>query len=579
MRVDTAFSEVKMFATGLSKDTSKYETPFLEIYLHYLKYFENAPLVQDVKYVPHDLQHSVRVLESFCDMVDPNATKEFDSRTWFIVGVSIYLHDIAMQFKPEDRKKHGMDGASFIQEQADLQTTPIHTLDQDDIYCIKKIVNAHTNSPGLSTEKVFQTIESAYPPGKDSIMLKQLAAMIRIADELDISRDRIKKYDRFDYGIEISIDENQINDESFVHWEKCELFNRPQIVQDNSRRDYNIHLVPIDETVKNRIDIYGYRITCLLLAIVINKVSKSLNEMKAYGDISKNGYCKDLSAVLMVTNPPNLELESAYFELSVESIKEASIASEIKEYKFPKETAKRKKNLSRTSIDIKVVANKQAKKLQAQLKNINFIESGHYKVSSTHCVHDWINCKMLVHNRELSDLMIKCIVNDILSRSTLEENCALKLPDVVLGVDSTGFLLASKVAMTLCLPFTSYIPSRYNNEISEMDRNIFGEFTTKCSDIVLITDVVVFGEAVAQAIAAIKKIVSIENDCITIYTMFVRETNSKLDSELEGVHIKSLTKKLSTSLIEEKECLLRLQGRCVDTKKPLISDGGVLCDK
>ena len=152
-----------------------------------VKYFLDEIPKTFPEYTKHDIEHSERVID-YLDLIIPDSLKkELDTYEIFFLLASAYLHDIGMIRFPEDedtdseliREMHHLRSEKFIVENyKDLSIE-----DEHQARIIGKICRGHRKedlrSFRIETYKIGHTIN-----------VPLLAALLRIADELDITFER-----------------------------------------------------------------------------------------------------------------------------------------------------------------------------------------------------------------------------------------------------------------------------------------------------------------------------------------------------------------------------------------------------
>ena len=182
------------------------------------------------EYTDHSQLHSLTVIDSCNRLIGRGQIEKLNKDEVFVLLMACYLHDVGMglsdrdydEFKdimgekayfaehPDDtradflRTYHNEFSALFIEKYADLFDLP----SEEYVYAIKQVSRGH--------RKTDLYDESQYPsnykmPNGNTVCLPYLAALVRLADEIDVaaSRNPIILFDLDLLSTEISIIENK----------------------------------------------------------------------------------------------------------------------------------------------------------------------------------------------------------------------------------------------------------------------------------------------------------------------------------------------------------------------------------
>ena len=167
-------------------------------------------------YTDHSELHSLTVID-FCNaLIGGDQVEKLNADEIYVLLMSCYLHDIGMGISESDyeifkqkfhadayfaahpegtaadlvRKYHHEFSALFICKYAELLEIP----SPEHLFCIAQVSRGHRQTD-LMDENEYP---AAYPlPGGNTVCLPYLAALIRLADEIDVAADRntLLKYD------------------------------------------------------------------------------------------------------------------------------------------------------------------------------------------------------------------------------------------------------------------------------------------------------------------------------------------------------------------------------------------------
>ncbi len=220
----------------LSWTSKMKQRSYREIWRYMANYYgeeldKRAPK-NEIAFTLHDYSHHCRNIYRVIEQI----VKGLDmlEEETFVLAVSVLLHDISMTNMDFERQKHSEESAEFIQSDAERQRALWHNVEENLRDCIAAIVKGHSDlKVYLDGEEVIKekTLESkdltdempgAWDP---QIRSRLLAGILRLADELDITRERIgnRKYiEQFD-----ETDPEQ--KKSLRHWKALECFKNVEI--------------------------------------------------------------------------------------------------------------------------------------------------------------------------------------------------------------------------------------------------------------------------------------------------------------------------------------------------------------
>jgi hypothetical protein len=203
---------------------AKYKGKWDALRLVYERVLDQGPIIQYTAYTPHDYsRHCTGIYRNigifFIDIIKKVVTQE----ELFILNVSVLLHDIKMAYdsSPEMRNAHGQSAKEFILDEVYKQksSTLSDLLTKPQTLAIVDVILGHSD---IKSETRINTIDllpldAEFLIGElgKPINVRLLAAILRFADELDITSARIEG---------IKIDRYPINEDSEKFWRQCELF-------------------------------------------------------------------------------------------------------------------------------------------------------------------------------------------------------------------------------------------------------------------------------------------------------------------------------------------------------------------
>ncbi len=190
---------------------TEFERKFANLVNYAAPILEHGPELSSIGFTPHDFTHHVKDIYSLFDKMLPKAffKKYSKGENLFVLLTGTLFHDIGMtkEWNDDVRAKHSKIGkemflAYFAESSADsVVKQSIETRYSE---YIGDIIYAHSDvkesdGPGIET---FRDIYDKYEKRKygtkgnqEEINVPFLAALLRLADELDITYERIENID------------------------------------------------------------------------------------------------------------------------------------------------------------------------------------------------------------------------------------------------------------------------------------------------------------------------------------------------------------------------------------------------
>jgi len=515
----------------------QYQEKFNEIVKQYAPKLPDKILLDNSAFTLHDFNnHCIDIYKIISEVLlyEELAYDEnhgLTQKELFILNLAVLFHDIGMDVLGANRKKHSLNSAQYLEaEYADSRSVfrQVSKLTKSEFYALKAIIIAHSDvkdgtvtseENGLNSPQLCN--HSAHPTGQ--IRTKFLAGILRIADELDVSSDRIgtgdivqqikegksklikiKKTQTTNADTEAEIKQWEGYIESLEYWEKL------QYIINVKRENKKIILKIDDDYVQNGLDeSKTVRSIANELVDIQRKIEKELNVVlnKAIVGIKEKNIVPVESVSLKSENP---DIESEVHDLlsvmQLEEIPDQTLVDENHDY------VKNKKSLvDIVTESIPVVLDKELEKLiNEEVNNRKMIKFGHFILNNNFCARDWIDTKDLVETKLLLDKIVEVMVKHI-NTNQLENY-------IIIGIDLVGSLLASKIAFALQKPFSYIIPAKEEGNSAEPDIKVEIDTFEK---IILITDAIVTYDTIKTAIQNY----NLEERLYSIYTIFYRKND------------------------------------------------------
>ena len=435
-----------------------------------------------------------------------------------------------------------------------------------EIRALKAIVLAHSNIKDGSVSSEENGLHS--PKLKDYssktggvIKTKFLAGVLRLADELDVSSERLgtgeleqqieegqKEIEKLKESIKTEADKKKIEKwekyiDSLKHWKRLHLISE---VKRNQNRD-TIELCVDDEYIERCLD-DGQTEKSIArdLIDIYLEINKKLQEaiQEAFSERRVRKYIP-VKQVKIVTDNVSLDTAIKKF-LSVRSLNDES-----KETKQTFNQEEKGKDLPR------LIDEELEKEIFDEVNKRNLIKFGHYLLNENYCARDWIDTKEVVETKKILNKLVEAIVKDINSKEHRNY--------IIVGVDLVGALLASRVAFSLQKPLTYIVPEKDedNNTDQEIDLNL-----DENVDVILVTDAIVTYNTINKAISKY----SLENKIDSIYTIFFRQSDKVKCDNTNVEKTLSMNNLFGIELFEKQKCIYN-KNKCIAQNQKLNSEG------
>lgn len=206
-----------------------FENNFANLVNYVAPILEQGPSLSSIGFTPHDFTHHVKDIYSLLDKMLPTAfyQKYSTGENLFILLTGALFHDIGMtkEWNDDVRNKHSNIGKEifltpFIKN--DVGSVIKQNIDLNYSEYIGDIIYAHSDlKESDDSTETFREIYYKYEKSQyvskgkhEEINVPFLAALVRLADELDITYERIENIDYFQ--------KNNLPS-SLQHFKLCEL--------------------------------------------------------------------------------------------------------------------------------------------------------------------------------------------------------------------------------------------------------------------------------------------------------------------------------------------------------------------
>lgn len=443
-------------------------------------------------------------------------------REFYILNLAVLFHDIGMFKLQGTRNNHSLKSAEYVREQYESGFfRKTSDLSQNEVNALCEIIKAHSNvkdengipldNTGLQSSELTDR-ESKYG---GSIRTKLLAIILRLADEFDMTSDRLGE-SSLEEELRAAIDSDDVSEanksqyrESYDHWMRLHYFSKIQL----KARVMMLHIE--DKKIKSDLD-FGNSLEEIVKEHILPVYSTLNKRVTEFLDIVND---EDLDEskyeYIIPVKSVKIDQEKSEYATEVTKIIEQISARTLVEHKESSK-ASNPEPVSGNSVTLNADL---SVKLYAEVNKRNAVKFGHFRLDSEYCARDWIDTLEIIETVELLNEMTKTIVDDILKLENIDYKNS-----VIVGVDLEGGLLASRVAISLNMPF-SYIISPRNKKYSSDSEKAF---ISDGRQVIVITDVVVTG----RSLNALFESYGISNQICKIYSAFYRK-NVDVANELK----------------------------------------------
>lgn len=217
-------------------ESTRFKYNFVNLVKYAAPILDRGPELSNIGFTPHDFSHHVKDIYSLLDKMIPEAfyRKYNTGENLFVLLTSALFHDIGMtkEWSDEVRAQHSKIGKEeFLKPFKENRTDSVIKLNVEARYSnyIGDIIYAHSDiklDDGSRIE-TFREVYNEYEGSEygtrgqgEEINVPFLAALVRLADELDITYERIENIDYL---------KNNNLPSSLQHFRLCELFKDIQL--------------------------------------------------------------------------------------------------------------------------------------------------------------------------------------------------------------------------------------------------------------------------------------------------------------------------------------------------------------
>lgn len=513
----------------IKKMSADYKKRFENIAEHYAEKLNNVVGDGGSVFTLHDFDHhccNLYKIVSDVILIKENAFKNdgigFNERELYILNLAILLHDLGMTKKVEStRKHHSVTSVKMVLEDYKNSSNPLSDgksgLSSTDIDALTLIIQAHSDvkdgiipddKNGFNNEELTNTM-----PGRVGVTRARfIANILRLADELDITSDRLGSLD-----VKCELEEAIKN--------KCILDKRLEGCTDEKiKKEIEAEIERCDAAAESNRHWRNLSLFKVVDRDKTGKVTLRIKDTTVEAELSIGEDPEELAhGVLDVYEKIKGEFDRFDKEIksdlkfdSMVAIKEVTYLSNEPRLNAAIEKIKKKIKIENTIteniIQPSVISTDIEKKITEFVEKRDLYDVGHYKLHDNLCARDWIIADEII----LTETFFKKCETQFLLH--IKEKMKLCDDYIIIGIDFCGMLAASRLAFILHKPYTYVVPEfkKMESSIKELECTI-KEF----NNVIIIADVIVTFSTIKNLIQDLK----LNNKVKAVYGVLFRDTD------------------------------------------------------
>lgn len=560
-RLLSTIKTYQSFGTYKTMD-SHYKTAFDTLVDYYGNILNSNQTKDSTYFTLHDFDHHCIDIYKNIDSYLLNGTlNALNQLELYLLNLAVLFHDISMSQGGYDninkkrtkfcRTCHSSQTAEWLgYEYSNTSSTLFEkgVLTENALGELQKICKAHSDikSSGITKEQcgLFASdLDFEFTGEREKIATKALAAILRLADEFDITNLRIgntRDYEKLGNSTE--------DIESRRHWDCLKLVKQLKV---SASAPTIVKIVLCDRIIEDRInggDAENVKDAILQIKCKLqNEIDYARQEV-----FDKDSFSFRLCMLREVV----LETQSDEVKNLLENtasdgaILPSHTPLETPENKnSPNSPPNNSNEIVKDKFCVEVISSRDLNnKLQNFIEEKSLLSIGHYRISKTTCARDWINTNEIIATSEIADIIIAQFASHILKTYNTENF-------ILIGLDLAGTVLASRIAFGIDKPFSYVIPSYDIADIHETNLPNISE-TAK---IIFIGDVVSTHSTIKEIVATKKW----ESRVLATYAILYRKPRNTnfLTTFVSKVYV--ISDAFSEEIIPSAECPFS----CSDEKK------------
>lgn len=514
-------------------------------------------------FTPHDEYHCLDIYKiiSTCLLRKDTTYQEeigLSKRELFILNLAVLFHDIGMSNCLDvKRDNHSMMSAEYVQREYDDSRSVLRSttdLTRTEIKALKTIIKAHSNIKGDSSipneengirspelRKEYKDLHAK------SIRTLFLAGILRLADELDVTSERlgsgtleteIKEGKKKIHQYELEGNEEELKKwngflESEKHWKRLHLFETMSL----SENEKEIRLILDDEYIQQKLDEGSTEKA--IASEIVDVLSKIRKE---FTDIRKCAFSDPKVAIFVCVERVDAVSYNEKLQAKIDRA-QAIISMPVVEQKS-EGLINKQDDLYENNTQYPVEVDYELSKyIEEEVRERQLLQFGHYILNEDYCARDWLDIRELVETREISKKIVSSIVKHINSRHL--DNI------VILGMDMVGSLIAARVAFQLKFPMSYFVSVKnagYNSS-QEIDFEL-----KEHEKVIIITESIATFKTLKSAMVKYNLTEKLDS----IYTIFYRKTPINITENNDLIKkTYSLNNSFPIELAEKEKCVYK----------------------
>lgn len=519
-----------------------YQEDFDKLAEHYGKMLNRGPAQTITVYTSHDFDRHCFDLYRIISMylLREEGIRQLSQEELYLLNLSVLLHDISMcQGGYEngvntafDRNIHALQSAQWIRHEFDQGNTILNeislTTKQIEIIC--DICKAHSTLKGrkVSTGLFDPNLKYKKVGKTEEIRVKALAGILRIADELDVTRDRLTSADEMDKLLTAAADDGRPEVQAFIreNEESRKHFRRLLLISSLERCEDNITqlALKLDIGQVEKRQMAGDEANLMDdLHAIQNKIQGELEILWNEVITKEAARAERLITVKTVVWAEEDEqyiqnlrlLEVADSPVNIRPVQEdpSRVSDAIEGAESHIFSAD---NPSGMGMSIDLLDSRLSQKIGKCIIERHLLHVGHYKLNLTYCARDWIDTEGLMDDSGLVTDIISAFSDHICTSYRTEKF-------TIVGLDLFGARVAAQIGFILQKPFTYVIPAHQYEEADSHEVDI-PDIPTQ-HKVVLVTDSIITGFTTTEIIQKNHW----EDRVLAVYTVFYRKPKNEKD--------------------------------------------------
>ena len=489
-------------------------------------------------YTNHGKNHIEMVEQYVGRLLGPNRINKLTNEELFILLMGVLCHDLGMMdyysfgknYIP-DRENHNINSylkvfnrSKNARGQLDINVPRNNSKYYQSIALLCLGHRDHKErGRKICTLNEFCTIEgekveipdTVSLPDNTDVHVKYLAAILRLADEIDVTNQRAPK------DVEMLL-KNFITEETKEHWLTHQLIEKVEIT--HKKAQTTIHLYPNKEEIRAIIDDREHPISKKqLLRLVFSRRKKIEEEISIINKITWNPLLPDsdlgVSYNIEIVRDNEIVTEEDYIEYQKDVDKQLKEEHDL----YPKQASDYEESERLTQKKEKEPLALFYEELQKLKKDRNLLETGSFKFSfetgKNEYTQFFINTQLLLTNRNMLDN-----ITDIFLNHFSDNNI-----DCVIGIGKAGIILAPNLSLKLNCN-SSYLISKWEDTSSvDWEKRVSVIDTAK--NVLVLLDVISTGIVTIENLERIKN--KNKNHLQNIYIGTIFCTNKTIKEKIE----------------------------------------------